>query len=559
MSSLPDINSLTLQDKKQKNNKEHTVVDFLTKTVYIFNKDTDNKWTCGIDSCTFTNVKLGKLNEHLKTKKHNISAAVISRPTCTGYTTITGEACTQSFNSPAELKRHIIIHQEVKPYACSYDGCDYACSQAGNLKSHVSTVHLKESNFACLVKDCGQAFARADHLAYHHASIHARSMLKAFPCDMCLHVSHQQSHLTQHKADMHKVNVNIKYCTIDDCTKEFTQSSNLKSHQRDIHGINPVLIPCGVESCTKIFSTNGNLFSHQAFAHEINKTEYKCDIDDCLFICGTKHNLNIHKLYWHTNDADVHWCHCDVDGCKKKFKQNHILTRHKSNMHDIDVTWYNCDIDDNCMYAGKNTAALNSHHKYRHDIGKNKCDLCQYDHYSHITYMHKDNKLKICKKCFKEKTGKDSRSEVRMSDYLDSLSEIKDFIIGTDISFKSLGGCSLKRPDKMCYSPGLAMVFECDEFEHSRSNGHYSCDENRIIDISAEFDTNLVVIRWNPDKYKTNNGADIVLLEDRLIGLKNLIIKILANPPTDPIYCYYMYYSDDNVLLPENINYEIVH
>lgn len=538
---------------------EHEVIDFLTKTVYTFKKNNDNNWVCGINNCSFTHELIGKLNAHLKTKKHNISASKISRPTCTGYTTPNGEVCSASFSSPAELKRHMASHLEVKPYACTANGCTLTFSQKANLNAHISTVHLKERNFPCLVKDCGQSFARAEHLTAHHASIHDRSLLEAFACDICDHVASQQSHLTQHKADVHKINVDIKYCTIDNCTREFTQSSNLKSHQRDIHGVDLILIPCGIDLCDRNFSTNGNLFNHQAFIHNINKTEYKCDVDDCSAIFGTKRNLEIHKLYLHTNDADVEWHHCDVDGCNKKFKQQYTLKRHKADKHDIDVTMHYCTISDMCNYGGKNTQALKSHYKYRHDIGKNKCDFCQEDRNSHIEYKHKDTEVKICRECFKKATGKDSHSEVLMSDYLDTLSEIKNFLIGTDIAFKSIGGCSLKRPDKMYYSQDIALIIECDEYQHSKSNGHYKCDENRIIDLSVEFNTNLVVIRWNPDKYITKNSANMVLFKDRLIGLKNLIIKILANPPTDPIYCYYMYYDDDNDLLPENINYEIVH
>lgn len=217
---------------------EHEVIDFVTKNVYIFKKNDDNKWVCGIDDCSFTNVLIGKLNAHLKTKKHNISAAEISRPTCIGYTTNTGEVCSAEFSSPAELKRHMASHLDVKPYACTTDGCKFTFAQKSQLESHVSTVHLKERNFACLFKDCKQTFARAEHLSVHHATVHDRSLLETFSCDICNnHVTNQQSHLTQHKADVHKINAVIKYCTIDDCTREFTQSSNFKSHQRDIHGV----------------------------------------------------------------------------------------------------------------------------------------------------------------------------------------------------------------------------------------------------------------------------------------------------------------------------------
>ena len=48
---------------------------------------------------------------------------------------------------------------------------------------------------------------------------------------------------------------------------------------------------------------------------------------------------------------------------------------------------------------------------------------------------------------------------------------------------RTLGGCSLKRPDKLYASSDLVEVDECDEHQHKRENGDYTCDEKRLTEL----------------------------------------------------------------------------
>lgn len=60
------------------------------------------------------------------------------------------------------------------------------------------------------------------------------------------------------------------------------------------------------------------------------------------------------------------------------------------------------------------------------------------------------------------------------------------------------------------------------------------CDIESIYD---EFDgQKLIVIRWNLDSYLPQKGEK-VSRKDRLNALKELIVKVLANPP-DELYTF---------------------
>lgn len=50
--------------------------------------------------------------------------------------------CGKSFQSPKDLRRHILTHTGEKPYPCPY--CSHRAALKGNLKVHVITVHGKD-------------------------------------------------------------------------------------------------------------------------------------------------------------------------------------------------------------------------------------------------------------------------------------------------------------------------------------------------------------------------------------------------------------------------------
>jgi hypothetical protein len=81
--------------------------------------------------------------------------------------------------------------------------------------------------------------------------------------------------------------------------------------------------------------------------------------------------------------------------------------------------------------------------------------------------------------------GQGSRVEKDWSDYLDKHLGT-EFLMGSDRSARSMGGCSLKRPDKLYGSIYTVEVDECDENQHMYANGNYSCEEKRLSELYDE-------------------------------------------------------------------------
>lgn len=188
-----------------------------------------------------------------------------------------------------------------------------------------------------------------------------------------------------------------------------------------------------------------------------------------------------------------------------------------------------------------------------HDIGKYRCDFCTNNRNSSILFTDAQGKHKICKKCYRKASGKESRAETQWSEYVDKHFGT-EYLTSSDKSLKSQGGCQLYRPDKLYIAPDFVFIDECDEKQHSYHNGDYDCDEKRISDICEEEGISgkkVAVIRWNPDHYKTPDGSKKKTRTERLKEFVELKRKIMKEQ-TDLIHVYYMYYNEDNPLLTKN-------
>ncbi|RXN11535.1 gastrula zinc finger -like isoform X6 [Labeo rohita] len=99
--------------------------------------------------------------------------------------------CYGAFRSGYHLKRHILIHTGVKPYACSM--CDRRFFQRYHLQRH-SLTHTGVKPYACSM--CDMRFFQRYHLQ-RHSLTHTGE--KPFACDMCDMRFIQRYHLERHK------------------------------------------------------------------------------------------------------------------------------------------------------------------------------------------------------------------------------------------------------------------------------------------------------------------------------------------------------------------------
>ena len=215
-----------------------------------------------------------------------------------------------------------------------------------------------------------------------------------------------------------------------------------------------------------------------------------------------------------------------------------------------------------CDHKAKQKGDLKRHKALVHDIGDYQCEFCLCNRNSHIPYTDHTGKHKICRKCYKKATGKESRIELTWSDYIDK--ELgTEYLSSSDKSLKSNGGCFLYRPDKLYIGVERVEVDECDEHQHKRKNGTYSCDEKRITDIYGEDGIkgkDLVVIRWNPDNYKVPSGYTKKNRKERLELMVKLKKKLREKKiMRGKIHIYYMFYDIDNPRLSKRISHTMIY
>ena len=326
--------------------------------------------------------------------------------------------------------------------------------------------------------------------------------------------------------------INLHQCDQPNCTKKFKKASALKQHKADVHDIDVTWHQCDQPNCTEKFKRANNLKEHKAFVHNI----------------------------------DVKWHQCDQSNCTEKFKKASDLKRHKAFAHDIDVTWHQCD-QPNCTEKFKQASDLKRHKEVVHDIGKHKCVFCLGNRNSQNKYEDTNGKHSICNACYKRATGKGSRIETVWSDYIHLPENLGTTgHLSSDKNLKSLGGCQLYRPDDLNTDEHYVELGECDEHQHLRKSGNYSCDEKRISDIYDEegiVGKTMSVLRWNPDTYKVPSGYTRIPLKERLniyVALaKKLRDRARLHKIEDSIHIYYMFYSDDNERLSKNIPHTLIY
>ena len=77
------------------------------------------------------------------------------------------DVCEKRFTQASNLKRHMRIHTNERPYEC--DVCEKAFRESGHLKTHMR-IHTKEKPYECDV--CDKAFRQSGHLKKHKRTQH---------------------------------------------------------------------------------------------------------------------------------------------------------------------------------------------------------------------------------------------------------------------------------------------------------------------------------------------------------------------------------------------------
>ena len=160
--------------------------------------------------------------------------------------------CLKNFSTNGNLKNHILtIHENKRPFKCSFPNCDKSYSNKSRLEVHERT-HSGSRPFICPI--CSKTFNEKGNLKTH---ICFHSNNRPFICTECGKSYKTNGHLKDHIEIRHK---NIKKFNCNICGNNFGRSSTLKAHLRTHTGEKNH--QCPIKGCTKAFAEKGNMMIH---------------------------------------------------------------------------------------------------------------------------------------------------------------------------------------------------------------------------------------------------------------------------------------------------------
>ena len=293
---------------------------------------------------------------------------------------------TTRFNSKLKLHR-LAVHSELKPWPCTFPGCNYRAGQKVHLKqhslSHEATLELRKP-FLCTFEGCDYRATAKFTVTEHVNRKHTPNRTWDFQCVLCSSRFFSQTGLTAHirnhvKEKGHKCNI---------CDYTTHHRSYLPSHVRDVHQ-RLRTFTCTHPGCN--FSTYYKSgFTQHSKRHDPNllvRLPAACSYPDCDYRARDGSRLREHTFRCH-NPSRTKGFPCNF--CAKAFYEESSLTNHINRAH-LNEKAHKCE---QCDYATASLAALKWHEQKKHgnrERAKVKgfvCGSCDFRavHYSELDY-----------------------------------------------------------------------------------------------------------------------------------------------------------------------------
>lgn len=177
----------------------------------------------------------GVYSQECRSKAKNTAATQLSsvptlkeaaqKPKAEGEAEFKCKFCTKSFTKSRSLRRHILTHNEVKPYRCK--ACDSCFSRYDHLKVHQTRCRGKKTRLeVCIPKisldDIGKGWQ------YNVGLLAAAQKQETFVCKVCARSFVTQSKLSRHITMFHTT----KLFKCMRCGSSFAHEKSLKKHRK---------------------------------------------------------------------------------------------------------------------------------------------------------------------------------------------------------------------------------------------------------------------------------------------------------------------------------------
>jgi len=213
-----DIDVKRKKSKKRKHKEKHLVDNVEVKKEC----EEDN-----IEISSYVSEEVSIKDEHNPDSDQSLSMQLNSTDNEVNVTTTCPE-CGKTFAKRDKLKRHLLIHTDVKPFSC--DECESQFKRKDKLDFHKHVKHSSIEPVAC--SECGKSFSQIDKLK-RHSVIHTDE--KPFPCDECESKFNRKDTLDHHKNVKHNENYVKKGHVCSICKKAYGSSGYLNKHMESVH------------------------------------------------------------------------------------------------------------------------------------------------------------------------------------------------------------------------------------------------------------------------------------------------------------------------------------
>ena len=130
--------------------------------------------------------------------------------------------CGKNYKTLRNLTVHSRIHDNIKPFKCSFLECGKSFYTSSHLKDH-SKIHLNQADYKCEITDCGRTFIHMSSFKKHQ-KMHLG--VKDHVCIICTKAFAQSHHLKDHL----KTHADEREFMCLLCPKTFRRSDTLKVH-----------------------------------------------------------------------------------------------------------------------------------------------------------------------------------------------------------------------------------------------------------------------------------------------------------------------------------------